>query len=93
MKRAAALAAVGMAAGHRLTLPHRLHLARTRKAAGWPYSRTKALFGRGHHITYIHNAESLQTGVLHLFCPIVVLPKLLWWDLLSVPEHMMESKE
>ena len=96
MKRAAqtaVLVAVGMAAGYRLPLPHRLHLARTRKAAGCGYTRTKALFGRRHRITYIQNAGSFHTVVLYIFCPIVVLPKFLWWDLLSVPEHMIECKK
>ena len=96
MKRAvqsAVLAAVGTAAGYRLTLPRRLHLACTRKAAGCGYTRTKALFGGGHRITYIDNAASFQSVVLCLFCPFVGLPKLLWWDLLSVPEHMIERKD
>ena len=89
-RQTAVLAAVGMAAGYRLTLPRRLHLARTRKAAGCGYTRTKALFGRGHRITYIHDAGS---SLLWLFCPIMMLPKFLWWDLLSVPEHMIESDD
>ncbi len=87
------LAAAGVAAGYRVTLPYRLNLARTRKAAGWPCTRTKALFGRGHRVTYIHNADSSKTLVLCLFSPLVLVPKFLWWDLLSVPEHLIEGND
>ena len=76
---------------YRSSLRLRLRVARRRTASGWA-STTSKILGVS-RITYVPQHEAGRVIFGWLFPPLLLamIPKMLWWDLLSVPAAMMDD--
>lgn len=85
---------VAAAALYRSTLNLRLRIARRRKLAGWASTAAPDCWGNS-RITYIPQHDALMAMLGILFPPLLFasVHKWLWWELLSVPEVLLQDAE
>lgn len=82
---------LALAALYRSTLNLRLRIARQRKASGW--ASTSSPGWGGVRVTYIPQHDGRQMALSMLFPPLLLFwsHKMLWWELLSVPEALVDD--